>query len=254
MKLQLKTCSAFSILSLTFCGAFLVPDTGWSRPPEGVERVGNFFYRITRKLERSDQPVPQRVRRTTSTTRYQATPSPDTTIRRPQLGSTTPPNSRVWDPYSQQWVPARSAPQSYAYYDGRTSAGAVNIPPPPSQPAMPGVRLQARPGGVPPVMRGDTWYIDPAAAEAAAAEAAAADAEASAPTPPPTPQPTTATAPAKPAVPQGPVKYGTLVPGKPGFVYPPGVEQETKQMLDVRGLSAGQKVRDPRTGQIFLVP
>jgi hypothetical protein len=64
----------------------------------------------------------------------------------------------------------------------------------------------------------------------------------------------TASAPTKPAAPQTPAEYGTRVPGKPGFVYPPGVEQDTKNMLDVRGLAAGQKVRDPRDGKIFLVP
>ena len=62
------------------------------------------------------------------------------------------------------------------------------------------------------------------------------------------------TAPAKPAAPQTPAEYGSRVPGKPGFVYPPGVEQDTKNMLDVRGLTAGQKVRDPRNGHVFLVP
>jgi hypothetical protein len=49
-------------------------------------------------------------------------------------------------------------------------------------------------------------------------------------------------------------KYATPVPGRIGFVYPPGTKQEAANMLDVRGLNAGQKARDPRTGNVFLVP
>jgi|GEM_PF-2442677 len=48
--------------------------------------------------------------------------------------------------------------------------------------------------------------------------------------------------------------YGKMVPGRSGFVYPPGVEQKPENMVDVRDFSPGQKVRDPRTGKIFLVP
>ena len=48
--------------------------------------------------------------------------------------------------------------------------------------------------------------------------------------------------------------FATPVPGKRGFVYPPGVEHDMKNMLDVRDFTPGQKVRDPRTGEIFLVP
>lgn len=46
----------------------------------------------------------------------------------------------------------------------------------------------------------------------------------------------------------------TPVPGMPGFVYPPGTEQTSRTMIDVRGFRAGQKVKDPSTGKIFTVP
>lgn len=46
----------------------------------------------------------------------------------------------------------------------------------------------------------------------------------------------------------------TPVPGSPGLVYLPGTEQTSKNMIDVRGYSSGQKVKDPRNGQIFIVP
>jgi len=32
------------------------------------------------------------------------------------------------------------------------------------------------------------------------------------------------------------------------------VEHDLKNMLDVRDFSPGQKVKDPRTGKMFLVP
>lgn len=48
--------------------------------------------------------------------------------------------------------------------------------------------------------------------------------------------------------------YATPVPGKPGFVFAPNTEQIPANMLDVRGLSTGQKARDPRNGSVFLVP
>jgi hypothetical protein len=46
----------------------------------------------------------------------------------------------------------------------------------------------------------------------------------------------------------------TPVPNAPGFVYPPGTAHIPNNMIDVRGMSAGQKVKDPRTGQVFIVP
>lgn len=44
------------------------------------------------------------------------------------------------------------------------------------------------------------------------------------------------------------------VPGSPGLVYLPGTEHTSKNMIDVRGYTSGQKVKDPRNGQIFIVP
>lgn len=59
---------------------------------------------------------------------------------------------------------------------------------------------------------------------------------------------------AQPSVQETEVKYATPVPGKEGFVYPPGAEKTPENMLDVRGLGSGQKAKDPRTGAVFLVP
>lgn len=64
--------------------------------------------------------------------------------------------------------------------------------------------------------------------------------------------------PTQPVTPKPPVpaqaSYGKMVPGRVGFVYPPGVEAKPENMVDVRGFSPGEKVRDPRTGKVFLVP
>lgn len=68
--------------------------------------------------------------------------------------------------------------------------------------------------------------------------------------PPTSPTPS---APAAPPVAAAPT-YGTPVPGRRGFVYPPGVDAKPENMVDVRDFTPGQKVRDPRTGKIFLVP
>jgi hypothetical protein len=68
------------------------------------------------------------------------------------------------------------------------------------------------------------------------------------PPPPPTTTTTTTTTTTAPAT------YGSPVPGRKGFVYPPGSEQKPENMVDVRDFTPGQKVRDPRTGKVFLVP
>ena len=57
----------------------------------------------------------------------------------------------------------------------------------------------------------------------------------------------------KPASPPPP-PFGKPVPGRSGMVYPPGVKETTENMLDVRDIAPGTKVRDPVTKTIFLVP
>jgi len=50
----------------------------------------------------------------------------------------------------------------------------------------------------------------------------------------------------------GDIPYARPVPGKPGYVFSP--YDKTGGYVDVTGYSPGQKVKDPYTGKIFLVP
>lgn len=70
------------------------------------------------------------------------------------------------------------------------------------------------------------------------------------PTPPKNePEPATG-ATTKPAAPEQ-LPFGLPVPSKKGFVYSPF---DKTQMVDVRGIPPGKKVRCPYTSKIFLVP
>jgi hypothetical protein len=48
--------------------------------------------------------------------------------------------------------------------------------------------------------------------------------------------------------------YGRPIHGRPGFVHPPGITTDAAAVVDVRGFAPGDKVRDPRNGNVFLVP
>ena len=67
------------------------------------------------------------------------------------------------------------------------------------------------------------------------------------------PPPANFTAPPTAAVSQNAdLPYAKPVPGKPGYVFSPF--DKNGGYVDVTGYSPGQKVKDPYSGQIFLVP
>lgn len=69
------------------------------------------------------------------------------------------------------------------------------------------------------------------------------------PAPTPTPKPVTQTTPPPPPAVKD-IQVAKPVPGKPGFVTLPG----SSGLIDVRGFSPGEQVKDPATGTLFLVP
>ncbi|WP_206026026.1 hypothetical protein [Roseimicrobium sp. ORNL1] len=272
---------AACLLAVTPPASARPPQSAVNKIESAANRVGNFLYKTARKLE---EPLPnpelravrpQRIYTVTTTPDYAADIRADQARLRPQRGSEEPPFMRVWDPQTQQWLPPGMVTQRRAYSSGGavySPGGGVTVTS--RQPSMPAVRLQPRPGGSSPVITdgdvnvmsqpSETRYLDPYSPAATEAYSStqrrndpAAEQSASNSTLEQQPQgQMNSRTLAKPATPKPstPAVYGTLVPGKPGFVYPPGVEQDSKNMLDVRGLTAGQKVRDPRNGQIFLVP
>ena len=64
--------------------------------------------------------------------------------------------------------------------------------------------------------------------------------------------PTNSSAPRTTSSQNSDLPYGKPVPGKPGYVFSP--YDKNGGYVDVTGYSPGQKVKDPYTGKVFLVP
>lgn len=56
------------------------------------------------------------------------------------------------------------------------------------------------------------------------------------------------------ALPAAAPLFAQPVPGKPGCVYPPGLQRIPANIVDVTGMHPGSKARDPVTNVIFMVP
>ena len=67
------------------------------------------------------------------------------------------------------------------------------------------------------------------------------------------PQTAAATIAARPNDKRNSLPTAKPVPGKPGFVYNP-FDASSNMLLDVRGKASGAKVKDPFSGQLFIVP
>ena len=68
-----------------------------------------------------------------------------------------------------------------------------------------------------------------------------------------TPQTATAPTAVRPTDKRNSLPVAKPVPGKPGFVYNP-FDASSNMLLDVRGKASGAKVKDPFSGQLFVVP
>jgi len=68
------------------------------------------------------------------------------------------------------------------------------------------------------------------------------------------PKPTAPTSPEAASKPEEVLPYGTPVAGRPGMVVSPYTDATKKQLVDVTGLVAGEKVKDPYSGKLFRVP
>jgi hypothetical protein len=273
--------SAFCLLADAPAAA--APKKKQEREPNALERVGNFFYRISRKLEQPS--LSSRSREREPVVVYEsrrALPSPPHEVYRYEgsgTGLTVPPGYRGGNVYydyppppgvtARVYPPRPQGPPVYQTYppphlrypervespdstltvpapdEGEVARPDAASPPPPNGSARP--EAPALNPGAPfdppvnsaPQTKARARTNDNASRSSSGESSPAPD---SAPS-----QPAASTAKADP-------EFATPVPGKPGFVYPPGVEQTSRNMLDVRDFSPAQKVKDPRSGKVFLVP
>jgi len=112
-----------------------------------------------------------------------------------------------------------------AYSDTAQNPPSQSYPVQPEPPSAPPEEVQARPTATPPVAHKE-------------------DAPHTQPTKPASPQTASSQG--------GDFPYGKPVPGKPGYVFSPF--DKNGGYVDVTGYAPGQKVKDPYTGKIFLVP
>jgi hypothetical protein len=242
-------------------GAVLAVPAASAAPPvkreirQGLEKVGGFFFKAARKLEQAGL-GPGYEGRESEVIYEAAAPRARTTViavdpghRGIYNGRAAPPRGSARNDYQtgdgQPFVPPnfQDHPQPRLYYgNGATLDGRSRL----SIPVTPG-------GLVTPPGREANQRRE--LMEEPRPEAAAGRDRPSAPLASPSSPPEQRVAPGTAGpVDQGEPVFATRVPGHPGFVYPPGVEHEPKNMLDVRDFAAGQKVKDPRNGRVFLVP
>ena len=230
-------------------------------PPEALEKVGNFFFNLARKLE--EKGAPNRIivedgdvdiiydSRRDDPRRYPREPGLNSTglnippeYRGIYIDPSSPPppgaTARIvrppgYGPSGERFAPPtfQANPQPKLHYPGSAESNprsSLNVPADPADGAAPS-----------PVDPRDRAPFDAPATPPAKSKKESAESPKQAAKP-------------EPARPAAELSFATPVPGHRGFVYPPGVKNDPKNMLDVRDFAAGQKVRDPRSGQMFLVP
>ncbi len=250
---------SLTLLCVAFGVAFTAPRVG-AAPREkatvrrGIEKVGNFFLQIARRLEQPG--FGPEYEDAAGATEYDARNLPRHPGRSPIVGSAAP--DATWSSrYGELDGARRVSPKVFGGNRSSLTDALLFVPPKfqvKPQPDGTGARslltLPVVPGSV-------------AAGTEASRQVADAGKDASEAVEPDTPDRAAAESvgraverhagvTAQPAV-REPC-FASPVPGHRGFVYPPGAAHELKSMIDVRGFVAGQKVRDPRTGEVFLVP
>lgn len=235
----------------------LLPSSAAPRPedePRGLEKVGDFFFRLARRLERGSGHDDEE-----DLDRHSDHRHPDSRGGSgPSTGLVLPPGYQQGDENRSGTV-KREAPAVRRSVPAPPVSRVESFTPPKFQPNPQPYRLYPETTStvgtkpdMPPPQTTATLETDSALKHIAPAEITTpfdppvrpkqeAKVEA-----PPASQPTAS---AKASLP-----FATPVPGSRGFVYPPGAKHEPGNMLDVREFASGQKVRDPRSGQIFLVP
>ncbi len=243
--------------------------SAWAAPPQkhepgvvrGLEKVGDFFFKVARKLEQTgyaedalNPEIIYEVRR--AELRRAETES----VSAPSTGLALPPGYRPGDELRDPAASRRPsvtqrpvAPQQMAKVESFT---------PPNFQPNPQPRL-FYPKQTKPLPRSSLNLPVPlpTASSSRSSQRQTLITPSTIDTfdPPPTPPVRTSPGtvqqenPAATPAPAVPV-FATPAPGRRGFVYPPGVEHEQQNMIDVRDFAPGQKVRDPRSGKIFLVP
>ena len=153
----------------------------------------------------------------------QGEPQPTTTTTTTETTYYGPPGSPPPPPPPQQTYPVQPQPfQPYANQPG---------PPPPPVETERRVATRERTSSAPP-------ETGPTATPRVASKERMSK---------PSPTPRTSSAQTTSDLP-----YAKPVPGKPGYVYSPF--DPNGGYVDVKGYAPGQKVKDPYTGKIFLVP
>lgn len=199
-----------------------------------LNQVGNFIARTARRVEivvedERPLPPPPPVTRTTVVTRVEPRDGTTRYLEEPAVLPPTPPP--VPPPSLTARVPLSSS-------GVRVPPPAVAPSPAPAQPSGPVVApppITSRKTS-PQERASETVTQGPSTETVVHAPTSAAPQTQAKPTPPPKHE------------------YGKPVPGRPGMVHPPGVKAAPENMVDVRDISPGTKVRDPGTGIVFLVP
>lgn len=258
-----------SVLAISLSSSSLVaspPSKAEREVSRGLEKVGNFFFRVARKLEQAgftEEPEPRyfderpKVRQEPSSDE-QIDPSTGLVLppgypqgyRRmspqgppPSVRGTQRPAPRYREQQPNEYQPPNFQENPQARVPQPRQSTVAPVSPAPLPPSRSQLSIPVNPSTEPTreAPREPSFGATTAPQESLSPEMGG-NARSASPSAAPKPNPSVT------------LPFAEPVPGKRGFVYPPGAEHDMKSMLDVRDFTPGQKVRDPRTGKMFLVP